>query len=156
MRNETLPEAQRTQDIDSVSWVVSKVEMKTSWEIIRGMESIPWVRCASGNVFFYNFKQSTENISYKLIQISCVTTNVQNNYKRTIKKFLLKDRPGWTLQKEGQLSRVPYLLMSRKHYNPTENVSKKSMPILLCRQKHVWKLQKISWMVVVVVDVIPS
>ena len=42
----TLPEAQWTQDIDSVSWVIFKAV-----EIIRGTESIPWVRCASGNVW---------------------------------------------------------------------------------------------------------
>ena len=52
----TLPEAQRTQGIESVTWQISfgstNFKFISVGEIIQVIDLIPWVRCASGNVFF--------------------------------------------------------------------------------------------------------
>ena len=47
-QNETLPEAQRTQGIDSITWVVSaaKNNANSIEKKIQVKEAIPWVRCA--------------------------------------------------------------------------------------------------------------
>ena len=55
--HKTLPEAQRTQGIDSITWIVFLTEMNLyvfilASEIIQVSDSIPWVHCASGNVCF--------------------------------------------------------------------------------------------------------
>ena len=51
---QTLPEAQRTQGIESMTWIIFLTDMnwKYFWlkEIIQVADSIPWVCCASGNV----------------------------------------------------------------------------------------------------------
>ena len=52
---ETLPESQRTQGIESMTWIIflTKINLKLYQlkKIIQVLNSIPWVRCASGNVF---------------------------------------------------------------------------------------------------------
>ena len=59
----TLPEAQRTQGIESITWIIFLTEINLKLlklkKIIQVLNSIPWVRCASGNVFqlFLNFFQ---------------------------------------------------------------------------------------------------
>ena len=63
----TLPEAQRIQGIKSITWIMflTEITLKSFWlkEIIQVTDSIPWVRCASGNVSrflstFFNFKKN--------------------------------------------------------------------------------------------------
>ena len=50
----TLPEAQRTQGIESITWIMflTEISLKLFWlkKITQVTDSIPWVRCASGNV----------------------------------------------------------------------------------------------------------
>ena len=52
---QTLPEAQWTQGIESITWIMFLTEfnLKSFWleKIIQVTDSIPWVRCASGNVY---------------------------------------------------------------------------------------------------------
>ena len=54
LKEETLPEAQRTQGIETITLVMFLTEfnLKSFWleKIIQVTDSIPWVRCASGNV----------------------------------------------------------------------------------------------------------
>ena len=51
---ETLPEAQRTQGIESMTWIIfpTKIDLKVFQmkKFIQVLNSIPWVRCASNNV----------------------------------------------------------------------------------------------------------
>ena len=54
-QSKTLPEAQRTQGIESITWIMflTEINLKLFWlkKIMQVTDSIPWVRCASGNVF---------------------------------------------------------------------------------------------------------
>ena len=51
---QTLPEAQPTQGIESVTWVIffsqNSFKLISVRKMIQVIDSIPWVRCASGNV----------------------------------------------------------------------------------------------------------
>ena len=53
----TLPEAQRTQGIESITWIMflTEISLKLFWlkKITQVTDSIPWVRCASGNVWLF-------------------------------------------------------------------------------------------------------
>ena len=58
--SKTLPEAQRTQGIESVTWMMffnqncfKLIPVRNVFQVV---DSIPWVRCASGNVFKINHK----------------------------------------------------------------------------------------------------
>ena len=59
-KQETLPEAQRTQGIESITWIMflTEISLKLFWlkKIIQVTDSIPWVRCASGNVSIFTQK----------------------------------------------------------------------------------------------------
>ena len=52
--DKTLPEAQRTQGIESTTLILflTEISLKLFWlkKITQVTDSIPWVRCASGNV----------------------------------------------------------------------------------------------------------
>ena len=56
LKKKTLPEAQQTQGIESIAWIMflTEINLKLFWlkKIIQVMDSIPWVRCASGNVSY--------------------------------------------------------------------------------------------------------
>ena len=56
--NKTLPEAQRTQGIESVTWMIffsqNNFKLISVRNMIQVIDSMPWVRCASGNVFFFS------------------------------------------------------------------------------------------------------
>ena len=58
----TLPEEQRTQDIESVTWMIffgqNNFKLISVRNMIQVIDSIPWIRCASGNVFFQFFSSS--------------------------------------------------------------------------------------------------
>ena len=57
-----MPEAQRTQGIESITWIMFLTEINfiLFWrkKIIQVTDSIPWVRCASGNVYILYFQGS--------------------------------------------------------------------------------------------------
>ena len=63
----TLPEAQRTQGIEFITWIIFLTEINLKVfqmkKFIQVLNSIPWVRCASGNVFnfFSTFSQLFPN-----------------------------------------------------------------------------------------------
>ena len=88
-------------------------------------------------IFFYNVKQSTENISYKLVQISCMTTNVQNSQKRTIKKFPVKRKTRVDPAKRRPAEQGALFTDEQKTLQSNREFVNKSMPILLCRPKYV-------------------
>ena len=52
----TLPEAQRTQGIKSITWIISPTDINLKLvepkDICQVTDSIPWVRCAFGNVLY--------------------------------------------------------------------------------------------------------
>ena len=57
-----MPEAQRTQGIESITWMIffsqNNFKLTSVRNMIKVIDSIPWVRCASGNVFsqlYFNF-----------------------------------------------------------------------------------------------------
>ena len=60
LETKTLPEAQRTQGIESITWMVffkqNHLKSTKVRNMIQVIDSIPWVRCASGNVFFNSHK----------------------------------------------------------------------------------------------------
>ena len=71
MTLKTLPEAQRTQGIESITWVIffsqNSFKLNSVREMIQVIDSIPWVRCASGNVCVYG-----HNICVEMIEIDRV------------------------------------------------------------------------------------
>ena len=62
----TLPEAQRTQGIEFMTCIVffTLINLKLFQlkKIIQVLDSIPWVRCASGNVFLHSPLEAKRNI----------------------------------------------------------------------------------------------
>ena len=59
--DKTLPEAQRTQGIESVTWMIffsqNNFKLISVRNMIQVIDSIPWVRCASGNVSTFSQKK---------------------------------------------------------------------------------------------------
>ena len=93
----TLPEAQRTQGIESITWIMflTEINLISFWlkKIIQVTDSIPWVRCASGNVLLFGHSltpivQKTHmecsDHLYKHIIIKIMKTTP---WKRTLKLF---------------------------------------------------------------------